>query len=269
MFGARSTKSFATALVLKNVPLTTAISAFVVPAVPPAICKSTFTPLTRNVESIFSNSCNIVAAPVSNVGHTIFVEAVIVVEVTPAFPVKRPETVRGESKVAAVEALLNIVKRFVPPVNPREREFVASPVPLYVNDKFPEFPVSLLLPNLIGTELVAAETTFRVMAPTLVLEVVARIPKLTFADRSIPFVAVLVAERPAFAETRPEAVIVVEVKPAFAVIRPEAVIVVDERDPVTAKVPDRVDVPLFLIERLLDAPTPITKALKPSVRLAA
>ena len=42
----------------------------------------------------------------------------------------RPETVSGESRVDAVEALFDIVKVFAPPTNPRDREFVADPVPL-------------------------------------------------------------------------------------------------------------------------------------------
>ena len=91
-----------------------------------------------------------------------------------------------------------------------------------MNPKKPEFPLAVSLPNLIGVEFVAADITVRVTAPTEAAEVIIRIPSVMFEERSIPFVVVEVAEKPAFAETSPEAVIVVVERPAFAETSPEA-----------------------------------------------
>jgi len=157
-------------------------------------------------------------------------------------PVTSPVTVSGEESVDAVAALLNITKLFDPPVNPRDMEFVVSPDPLYVKPMLPEFPLKLSLPNLIGIEFMAADMTLRVTAPNAADVVIIRIPSVIFDERFIPFNVVEVAEKPAFAETSPEAVTVVAERPAFAETRPEAVTVVAERPAFAETSPEAVTV---------------------------
>ena len=48
-----------------------------------------------------------------------------------------------------------------------------------------------MLPNLIGIEFTAVDTTFKVIVLAVANEVIIRTPALTFEDRSIPFVVVL------------------------------------------------------------------------------
>ena len=121
-------------------------------------------------------------------------------------PVTSPVTVSGEESVDGVVPLLYITKLFAPPVNPRLSAFVANPDPLYVNERPAEFPLLLLLPNLIGTEFVADDTTLRVTEPTPVAVLRALIPSETVEVRLMPFVVVEVESRPPFAEVSAEAV---------------------------------------------------------------